>query len=163
MTAAPAGASLAAEDPPASDSGSVTANVVVTSDIVLTMLDSSFTLTGFPGQQPELDNAVHYEVFTNNTTGYTVTVQPENADLVAHRTGNTDVIPISDLSVKEHDSSDWIPLDASTPKTIYSQEGRSVEAPGDVHSDDYKFNTPIPDVKDDTYSDVIDYVATVNP
>jgi hypothetical protein len=160
MSAAPAGASVAANGP--SDTGSVTANVVVSSAITLTMLDESFTLRGFPGQEPELDNAVGYEVFTNNTGGYTVTVQPENANLVAHRSGNDDVIPITDLSVKEHPSSTWLQLDPDHPVQIYTQTTRSTESPGDVHSDDYKFNTPIPDVENDTYSDVIDYVATVN-
>ena len=160
-SAAPAGASLAA-DPPASDSGTVTANVVVNSAIILTMLDESFTLTGVPTDQPELDNAVGYEVFTNNTGGYNVTVQPVGANLVASRLSNTDTIPITDLSVREHGTSTWLQLDPANPVQIYTQDSRSIESPGDVHSDDYEFNTPIPDVKDDTYSDVITYVATVN-
>jgi len=161
MSAVPAGASMAA-DPPASDSGTVTANVVVNSAIVLTMLDESFTLTGIPGESPSQDDAVDYEVFTNNTSGYNVTVQPEAANLVASRTGNTDVIPIADLSVKESTSATFLALNAAAPVQIWTQDGRSTEAPGDPHSDDYEFNTPIPDVENDTYSDVIDYVATVN-
>jgi hypothetical protein len=161
MSAAPAGA-VVADDPPASDSGTVTANVVVTSAIILTLLNSSFTLTGVPTDQPELDNAVGYDVFTNNTGGYNVTVQPVNADLVATAVSNTDTIPITDLSVKEHPSSDWLALDPDNAVQIYTQDTRSTESPGDVHHDDYEFNTPIPDVKDGTYTDDITYVATVN-
>src|SRR5438552_1171090 len=96
MSAAPAGAAVAV-DPP-SDSGAVTANVAVNSEITLTLLNSSFTLTGVPGDTPELDNAVGYEVFTNNTGGYNVTVQPVNADLTSATVSNTDTIPITDLS-----------------------------------------------------------------
>jgi hypothetical protein len=162
MSAAPAGASMAA-DPPASDSGTVTANVVVNSAIILTLLDSSFTLTGVPTDQPELTDAVDYEVFTNNTSGYNVTVQPTNADLVATVGSNTDTIPITDLSVREPDGENsWLQLDPANPVQVYTQSTRSTEAPGDTHSNDYEFNTPIPDVKDGTYTDDITYVATVN-
>src|SRR5690348_4486675 len=161
-SAAPAGASLAA-DPPASDSGTVTANVVVNSAIILTLLDASFTLTGVPTETPEQDDAVDYDVFTNNTSGYNVTVQPTALNLVATVGSNTDTIPISDLSVREPDGENtWLGLDAGNPVQIYTQSGRSVEVPGDTHSNDYKFNTPIPDVKDGTYTDDITYVATVN-
>ena len=163
MSAAPAGASVAA-DPPASDSGTVTANVVVNSAIILTILDSSFTLTGVPTDEPELDNAVHYDVFTNNTGGYNVTVLAVDPALVATTVGNTDTIPIGDLSVQEHAAGNWQALTAApdSPVQIYTQSTRSVESPGDEHSDDYKFNTPIPDVKDGTSTDDLTYVATVN-
>jgi hypothetical protein len=162
MSAAPAGASVAA-DPPASDNGTVTANVVVNSAIILTLLDSSFTLTGVPTDEPELDDAVDYDVFTNNTGGYNVTVQPAAANLVSTTSGNTDTIPITDLSVREPDGGNsWLALDPGNAVQIYTQESRSAEFPGDSHSNDYKFNTPIPDVKDGTYTDDITYVATVN-
>jgi hypothetical protein len=162
VSAAPAGAVTAAP-PPASDSGTVTANVVVNSAIILTLLNTSFTLTGVPTDQPELTDAVDYEVFTNNTSGYDVTVQPASASLVATVGSNTDTIPVADLSVREPDGADtFLPLDAANPVQIYTQSTRSVESPGDTHSNDYEFNTPIPDVKDGTYTDDITYVATVN-
>jgi hypothetical protein len=162
MAAAPAGASLTA-DPPASDSGTVTAIVDVTSAIILSNLTPSFTLTGVPGDQPVDLDAVTFDVFTNNITGYNVTVQPEDAVLAATNSINTDSIPISDISVRDCCTIDWTPLDASSPITVHNQSDRSAPLPGDELSNDYEFNTPIPDVQSDTYTDVIDYVATTNP
>jgi hypothetical protein len=162
MAAAPAGASLTA-DPPASDSGTVTAIVDVTSAIILSNLTPSFTLTGVPGDKPVDLDAVTFDVFTNNITGYNVTVQPEDAVLAATNSINTDSIPISDISVRDCCTIDWTPLDASSPITVHNQSARSAPLPGDELSNDYEFNTPIPDVQSDTYTDVIDYVATTNP
>jgi hypothetical protein len=162
MSAAPADASLAT-DSPSTDSGTTTAIVDVTSAIILSDLTPSFTLTGVPGDRPVDLDAVTFDVFTNNITGYNVTVQPENAFLVATNTINTDSIPISDISVRDCCTIDWTPLNASSPVTVHRQSTRSAALPGDELSNDYEFNTPIPDVQSDTYTDVIDYVATTNP
>jgi hypothetical protein len=137
--------------------------VDVTAAIILSNLTPSFTLTGVPGDRPADIPAVTMDVFTNNTTGYTVTVQPATTNLVA-ASPNTDVIPFSDLSVRETGTGagGWQALDPAAPVTVYSQETRSAASPGDHLSNDYEFNVPIPDVKSDIYSGVIDYIATTN-
>jgi hypothetical protein len=161
MAALPAGQALASTSP-----GSTIANVDVTGAIVLSNLSPSFTLTGIPGQQPADVPAVTMDVFSNNTAGYTVTVQPETADL-AGTGGNTNVIPFADLSVRESaadsvPAGDYTPLDSTTSVTVYTQASRSAALPGDELSNDYEFNTPIPDVTSDIYSGTIDYLATTN-
>jgi hypothetical protein len=157
-TAAPA-----APPPPATSSGTTIANVDVGGAIVLSSLTPSFTLSGVPGDRPVDDHAVTMNVFTNNATGYNVTVQAENALMVG--TGiSGDTIPVSDLSVRETGGSGpFLPLSSTAPVQVYNQTTRSAAAPGDALSNDYEFNTPIPDVVNDTYSDTLDYVATTNP
>ena len=161
MSAASASAAVAA-DPLPSSSGTTTANVNVTSDIILSGLTEAFTLEGFPGQSPEDIGAVTFSVFTNNTDGYNVTVEAEAANLTAAGS-NTDVIPVADIGVRETDTATYTALSSTATVTVHSQETRSAELPGDALSNDYAFINPIPDVKSDLYSDVLDYVATVNP
>jgi hypothetical protein len=153
----PAGQALAAASP-----GTTIASVAVGSGIAITALTTAFTLTGVPGDTPAAVGAVTMDVFSNNATGYNVTVQAAAADLVG--TGaNADVIPVADLSVEETTGGAYAPLSATVPTLVYTQATPSVAAPGDVLSNDYEFNTPIPDVIDDTYSVTLDYVATTNP
>jgi hypothetical protein len=123
---------------------------------------AAFTLEGFPGQSPEDIGAVTFSVFTNNTDGYNVTVEAEATNLTAAGS-NTDVIPVADIGVRETDTSTYTALSSTATVTVHSQETRSAELPGDALSNDYAFINPIPDVKSDLYSDVLDYVATVNP
>jgi hypothetical protein len=153
----PTGQALAATSP-----GTSIASVDVGSAIAITALTPGFTLTGVPGDTPAAIGAVTMDVFSNNATGYNVTVQPAAADLVG--TGaNADVIPVADLSVEETTGGAYAPLSATVPTLVYTQATPSIAAPGDALSNDYEFNTGIPDVTDDTYSVTLDYVATTNP
>ena len=151
---------LAADNPSSGDS--TTANVAVSPAILLSNLTPSFTLTGVPGDKPVDIAAVTMNVLTNNSTGYNVTVQAEAANLVG--TGsNADTIPVTDLSVEETTGGAYLALSATAPVLVHNQTTRSVGAPGDLLSNDYKFNTGIPDVHSDTYSVTLDYVASTNP
>lgn len=145
-----------------SSGGNTTANVDVGAAIALTALTGSFTLDGVPGDSPAQDGAVTMDVFTNNASGYNVTVEAEAATLAGTGT-NTDTIPVADLSVEETTTGAFLPLSSAAPVPVYSQDTRSVTAPGDPLSNDYEFNTPIPDVFNDTYSVTLDYVASTNP
>jgi hypothetical protein len=157
VAALPAGQALAASSP-----GTTIANVDVTGAIVLSNLTPSFTLTGSPADSPFEIGAVHMDVFTNNTSGYNVTVQPET-DLLPAAPGNTDTIPVSDLSVRETTTGTYQALSLDSPVTVFTKSARSIAAPGDALSNDYEFNTPIPDVTSDTYSATLDYIASTNP
>jgi hypothetical protein len=159
----PAGQAVAAIDP--SSPGTTVANVDVGSAIVLSNLTPSFTLTGFPGDSPQDLNAVTMNVETNNSTGYNVTVTPE-APVLSGTGTNPDTIPVSDLSVREHTTGTYAALSGDTPAvpvTVYNQATRSAVDTGDNLSNDYEFNTPIPNVRTDTYSVTLDYVASTNP
>lgn len=150
----------AAGDP--SSSGTTIAEVDVGAAILLNIITTSFILEGVPGDTPQDLGAVTMHVLSNNSTGYSVTVQPAAAVLVG--TGsNTDTIPVGDLSVRESASGTYQPLVAGTPVQVYTQAFRSVGNPGDLLSNDYEFNTGIPDVHSDTYSVTLDYVASTNP
>jgi hypothetical protein len=156
----PAGRAAAATSP-----GSTTANVAVGEEIFLSNLTPSFELGGFPGDQPEDIGAVTMNVETNNSTGYNVTVAPEAAVLRGTGT-NPNTIPVSDLSVRETETGTYEALSAATPAvpvTVHNQATRSAAAPGDLLSNDYEFNVPIPNVRTDTYSVILDYVASTNP
>ena len=103
-------------------------------------------------------------VETNNATGYNVTVAPE-APVLGGTGTNADTIPVTDLSVRETGTTPYTPLSGDTPPvpvTVHNQDVRSAVGTGDDLSNDYEFNTPIPNVNSDTYSVTLDYVATVN-
>lgn len=153
-TVLPAGQALAASDP-----GTTIANVAVGSAITLSNLTPSFTLSGNPCQTDTDIGAVTMNVETNNATGYNVTVQAENADMVGTN-GNTDVIPVTDLLVRETGATDFMPSSSTTPVTVHNQDTRSVANDGDNLSNDYQIT--IPNVHNDTYSVTLDYVATTN-
>jgi hypothetical protein len=164
--ALPAGQVGAAIDP--SSPGTTTAHVDVGSEILLSNLTQSFSLVGFPGDQPEDIGAVTMNVETNNSHGYNVTVAPE-APVLSGTGTNPDTIPVTDLSVRETaegNAGAYTPLSGGTPPvpvTVHNQLTRSAAAPGDLLSNDYEFNVPIPNVRTDTYSVILDYVATTNP
>jgi hypothetical protein len=154
----PAGRALAATSP-----GTSIATVAVGTAIALSALTPTFPLAGAPGDTPVALAAVTMDVYTNNASGYTVTVQAAGPNLVGTGT-NTDVIPVLDLSVEETGGGGpYLPLSSTTATTVYTQATPSAAAPGDALSNDYEFNTPIPDVTGDTYSVTLDYVATTNP
>ena len=159
----PAGPALAADSAPiATSPGTTTANVVVGGAILLSNLTSSFELDGVPGDTPEDVGAVTMNVFTNNASGYNVTVLAESSDL-AGTSPNTDTIPVGDISVEETGAGAYQPLSSDVADIVYNQDTRSAPLPGDLLSNDYEFSTPIPDVINDTYSVTLDYVATTNP
>jgi hypothetical protein len=148
--------------PDASSPGTTIANVNVGGAILLSNLTNSFTLTGVPGDLPSDPAAVTMNVFTNNDSGYNVTVLAAAVNLVG-TSPNTDTIPVSDISVEESGAGAFQPLSSTVADQVYSQTTRSVAAPGDLLSNAYEFNTGIPDVLNDTYSVTLDYVASTNP
>jgi hypothetical protein len=56
------------------------------------------------------------DVFSNNASGYTVTVEAAAADLVGTGT-NTDTIPVADLSVEETTTGTYAPLSDTAATT----------------------------------------------
>lgn len=137
---------------------STTANVVVGSSITLTGLVESFALTGNPGET--VTNAVPpvtFTVATNNNEGYAVTVEPQTATLNPATPGNTSTIPIGNLQVREAGTTAFTPLTFGTPVQVHTQATPSAEA-GDTLTNDYQITIPF--VIPDTYSAVLDYVAT---
>ncbi len=155
----PAGQAIAAC---LTDTGTTDARVAVSAAIVLSNLTPEFTLSGIPGDTPEEIGAVTMHVQTNNATGYNVTVQAAAPDLVGTGT-NTDTIPVIDLSVRQTNTTTYTALSDTAPVQVHNQATRSADAPGDLLSNDYEFNTPIPHVNSDIYSVTLDYVATINP
>lgn len=139
-------------------SGSTTANVQVLSDITLTGLTPSFLLSGLPGATVALANAVTMNVETNNIAGYAVTVQSASATLdPADPVANPDTVPIGALSVREAGTTPYDVVSDATATTVHSQDVRSAEG-GDSIANDYSVDIPF--VNADTYSTVLNYVAT---
>jgi hypothetical protein len=146
---------------PVSDGESTDANVEVASSLVLSALTPSFTLSGMPGSTPEELGAVTFNVETNNTAGYAVTVQSQTA-LMAGTGGNTETVAIGALSVKE--SAGAVNATNATYKAlttgaqqVHTQATKSADG-GDALSNDYQ--VVIPFVNSDTYTATLDYVAT---
>lgn len=153
LTAGIAGAASAANN------GSTTANVVVESAITLTGLTPSFTLTGIPGQvvtTVSQTQTVRYNVATNNTAGYSVTVTPAANALTASTSGNSDTIPVTDLYVTR-DGGYTAFIDSSTPIVVHTSTGPTTSAGDDLNSD---LGLQIPYVKNDTYSATLNYLAS---
>ncbi|CUU59676.1 hypothetical protein Ga0074812_13056 [Parafrankia irregularis] len=136
---------------------STTAQVVVGSAITLTGLPASFALSGNPGDTVATTTPVTMTVLTNNFEGYTVSVSPQTATLNPPAPTNTDTIPISSLQVRPTGSGAFTPLAFGTPVVVESHASPSAEL-GDSVSHDYQITIPF--VRPDTYSAVLDYVAT---
>jgi hypothetical protein len=141
----------------AGNSGNTTANAVVNSSITLSGLTPSFTLTGDPNSTVTQNGAVTMNVFTNNLTGYNVTVQAAAATMTGSVGSNTDSIPVSDLKVRETGGVLFIPLSNLAPTVVHAQIARS-GASGDTISNDYQ--VAIPFVNADTYSVTLNYLAS---
>lgn len=147
---------LAQADPGVTSGGSTTANVDVASAITLTSLTESFTLSGIPAEIVTTGaTPVTMTVWTNNTQGYTVTVQAATGSLVGAIPGNTDVIPIADLQVT-NSVGDLTDMSAATPVTVNAKTGPSLET-GDNLSNGYSMTIPF--VAQDTYSGTLNYIA----
>jgi hypothetical protein len=150
------GASPAQAD---TSTGSTTANVEVTSSISLTNLTPSFTLAGPPGSVPTTGaNPVTMTVTTNNFAGYNVTVVPHSGILTGAIPGNTDSISSNALEVDgPAQGGAYVHLTFGTPTVVATKA--SVSAPtGDPIINNYRITVPA--VRPDTYSGVLDYVAT---
>lgn len=136
---------------------STEANVIVGSSISLTNIVPSFSLTGNPGETISTTvPPVTMTVTTNNNEGYAVTVEPRTATLNPTTPGNTDTIPIGDLEVREG-TTPFTPLVFGTPVQVHSQVVPSAEL-GDTITNEFQITIPF--VIPDTYSAVLDYVAT---
>jgi len=148
---------VASATPSTTSSGTTTANAVVESGITLTGLTSSFTLTGTPGQTVTSAGAVAYNVETNSTTGYGVTVEANTPNMTPAIPGNTDVIPVSVLTVKETSAGSYQALSSTLPDGVHQQDLRSANG-GDNLSTDFRMRMPV--VNADTYSADLTYTAT---
>lgn len=152
LTVGLAGTASAQTTPPQGVDG----NVEVSSSIALTGLTSAFTLAGLANSTVSENGEVVFNVETNNLAGYAVTVQAAAATLVADTAGNTDSIPIGELSVRETGTTPFTPLSNLTPVTVHSQDERSAPG-GDNLSNDYSVDIPF--VNEDNYDVTINYVA----
>lgn len=146
------------------DTTPTTANAEVESTITLTG-DAAFTLAGLPGGEPATStSALNAE--TNNTAGYDVTVQadqanltPDNGALTEADAGyNGDVIPVSSLQVQDS-ASTLTALSDTTPVTVHTQGTKSAEG-GDALTANYSLVMPF--VNADTYSGGLTFTATAN-
>lgn len=135
---------------------SVVANVNVDSTITLAVNQTDFELAGDPSSTVAGPASVTGTVTTNNITGYSVGVQAATATLVAASTGNTDSIPIGNLSV-ESAAGVETPVSNTAPVITTTKATRSALV-GDTFSDDYSVN--IPNVNSDIYRVTLNYTAT---
>ena len=134
-----------------------TANIIVSSAITLTGLPASFTMAGIPGDVVnDTATPVTMTVKTNNTAGYTVTVQAAAPNLVG-TLANTDVIPIAALTVREGVTGAYTPMSNTAPFVAHTQAAESLED-GDLITN--SFALLIPFVHEDTYSATLNYIAT---
>ncbi|MEU5692380.1 hypothetical protein [Actinosynnema sp. NPDC020468] len=157
LASAALAAPTASAAPGSTSSDTTQANVIVGSAISLTGLTDDFTLQGLPGATVTGPGAVTFTVQTNNFAGYVVTVQARTATLNPTKPGNTDTIPIGNLSVRESGSTAYLPLSNTAPVTVHTQPTKSADA-GDPLSNDYQ--VVIPFVNEDRYTATLDYVAT---
>jgi hypothetical protein len=135
----------------ATATGATTANVAVGSEITLTGLTPTFTISGLAGDTATADVPVTYTVTTNNLAGYTVTVQ-STTETLDPPAGDPDTIPIASLLVNGL----AVAGPAETATTVQTKGTRSAPG-GDAYSDTYSM--VIPDVNSATYSATLNYVA----
>lgn len=126
--------------------GSVTATVIVDNAILLTGL-TDFTLEGLPGVTQSAN--VGYNVYTNNLTGYSVSVTAAG-DLTATNPANASTIPIGDLLL------DGTAM-TTAATTLATKAGPSVQG-GDAYQNTYSMTIPF--VPADTYTTTLAYVAS---
>ena len=172
----PAGPALAAYQQAPSDTP---ISITVTSSITLSGLTTPHDFGTFAsGETPgAVLGAVTMDVSTNNGTGYNVTVAPATALWTTGDEGIGDPVTgfsTTNLSVEDADTGNTIlgyqPLGApapATPVTVYNRDDPSNGVGGgtdgaDHLSNNYEFNTAIPNVPGGAYSVGLDYVATSN-
>lgn len=137
--------------------GSTTANAAVNQSITLSGLTASFTITGNPSTTATSASAVSYNVTTNDRNGYTVTAQAAAATMAGAAVGNTDTIPIADLSAKDSAAATYSALSNTAALTLESTSAKTSNT-GDNLTNGYQL--AIPFVNADTYSVTINYTAT---
>lgn len=137
------------------DTDTVTVNVDVGAGITIDVTTTSFTLAGLPGATAATPAAVALRVFTNNPTGYTVSVEPTATDLTGP--GGA-VIPTADLQVRDTATGGaYTPLTPGTPVTVNTKATAAVST-GDQYTHDYQLL--IPSVPEGAYTGTLDYIAT---
>ena len=124
--------------------------------LVLSDLTSSFTLTGPPDSNPELQDAVTMTVTTNSPGGYFVIVQAATSFLTGADPLNHEVIPVGNLQVRGTGSNIYQPLSPDFARLVHSQDGPSSPT-GDAVSNDYAVDVPF--VNPDNYSVTLNYVV----
>jgi membrane-associated protease RseP (regulator of RpoE activity) len=148
---------LAQAAPDPTNVGSVQANVAVASAITLSGLPVGFTLSGIPTATVATAAPVTMTVWTNNTQGYTVTVQAATATLSGALPGNTNTIPVGALQVRETGTGTYQNVtNAPGGVLVYGKNAPSLET-GDLLSNDYSMTIPF--VVPDTYTATLNYVA----
>jgi hypothetical protein len=155
LLATPAGA-----EPGLTDAGTTTGSVTVDSGITLTALTATFAISGVPGDVDVAAAAsVTMNVATNNVAGYNVTVEPQTATFTGAAPGNTDTIDVGALEVQGTGTvgGTFEALTFGTPTQTFTKSTASAEA-GDTVTNTYQMTIPF--VLPDTYSTVLDYVAT---
>ena len=153
----PVGAAGADPDPGA---GSTDATVTVETGVLLEGLPAGVSLTGQPGETATNAADFEYTVYSNETWGYTVTVQAATATLI--QSGGADTIDVSRLEVQDGGNvptETWAGLSSTTPTPVYTTEARS-DPDGDVLSTDFRMK--IPTVAADTYTVTLDYLVSGN-
>jgi hypothetical protein len=150
VMAAPAGAA---------PNGSTTGSVSVSSGISLTALTPSFQITGVPGDVNVAAAApITMRVTTNNVAGYNVTVAARSATFAGTGT-NAATIDVGALEVQGSGTVNgaFQALSFGTPTQTFTKAAASAPA-GDTVTNAYRMTIPF--VAPDTYSVVLDYVAT---
>jgi uncharacterized repeat protein (TIGR01451 family) len=133
-----------------------TITTIVARSITLTGITNSFTLTGQYNSTVHTDGAVTMTVTTNSTSGYLVTVQARTVSLTGAAPGNTETIPIKQLSVRDNGTLPFLPLSAAVSKVVH-QKGTASVPVGDAIRNDYQVDIPF--VPADTYSTTLDYIV----
>jgi large repetitive protein len=142
-----------------SDPACSTTTSVAARSIELSGLDTSFTLTGPPHTTVTGEGAVTMTVTTNVVAGYSVSVLATTDSLVGSLPGNTDVIPLALLEVRETGTVDFLGLSMNTYTVVHVRQTAS-GAGGDAVSNDYQIQ--MPNVMPDTYSTTLNYIVAAH-
>jgi hypothetical protein len=143
----------------ADTSGSVEAEIVIASGLLLVGLPSGVSLTGQPGDLASETVPFTYQVFSNDMAGYTVTVQAAEDKMYA---GSSDFITVDRLEVQDGavtPSHSWTAMSSLSAVSVYSRASRS-ETDGDNLSTNFQMSLPV--VAAGTYTMTLDYVVAIN-
>lgn len=138
--------------------GSTDATVIVQTGILLEGLPEGVRLTGQPGETVTNATPFEYTVYSNDTSGYTVTVQAATASLIQN--GGADTIDVGRLQVQDGGNVPtytWAGLSSTTPTPVYTNESQSA-TDGDVLSTDFQMKIPV--VDSDTYTVTLNYLVS---
>lgn len=144
-------AAMFAGAPALAQTAPVTAEATVENAISLTADDATVALTGVPGTAATANSGL--VATSNNAAGYNVTVLASAANMAGAAVGNTDVIPVGDLSVG------GLAANSTTAATIHTQDLKSADA-GDAIPVPYALT--MPHVNADVYSVGLTFTATAN-